>query len=48
MKILKATKAGIVGHINGKPLRQYDDSITVHFENETERMANRTIDYDDP
>lgn len=46
MQILKVTKAGIVGHIDGKPMRQYDDSITVHFDSEAERIATKTIDHD--
>ena len=46
MKILKATKAGIVGHIDGQPMRQYDDSITVQFDNEAERIAHKTVEYE--
>lgn len=46
MEILNATKAGIVGHIEGKPIRQYDDSITVLFDSEAERIANKTIEYE--
>ena len=46
MEILKATKAGIIGHIEDAPMRQYDDSITVHFHNEEERIATKTINHD--
>ena len=37
MKVISIRKAG-----NG----QYDDSITVHFENEAERIANKTIKHE--
>jgi hypothetical protein len=43
MKILKEQKAGIIGEINGQPIRQYDDSITVFFNDDQERIQNKTI-----
>lgn len=45
MKIIKEQKAGVIGYIENQPIRQYDDSITVLFINDKERLKNRTINY---
>ena len=45
MKIIKEQKAGITGYIQGRPYKQYDDSITVQFDNVAERDKNKTINY---
>lgn len=43
MQIIEETKAGIIGEINGQPIRQYDDSITVLFKNDQERINNKIV-----
>ena len=45
MKVIAEQKAGITGYINNQPVRQYDDSITVFFNNDQERIQNKTVKY---
>lgn len=43
MQIIKEQKAGIIGELQGQPIRQYDDSITVLFRDNEERINNKVI-----
>jgi hypothetical protein len=43
MQVLKEQKAGITGYIDNQPVRQYDDSITVLFENREEVNKNKAV-----
>lgn len=45
MKIISEQKTGIIGYIEKESVKQYDDSITVQFQDDAERLNNKIINH---